>query len=114
MTSTESLNKAFQILGELMNEDCFDFWEVASSTFEERKEYLRDMIFEYFHNGETNLGGMIQRVDSDDYIYEGLGASPETIENINEFFKNEELIADIILLMDKDVYDEFINEINAR
>ena len=67
MTSTESLNKAFQILGELMNEDCFDFWEVSSSTFEERKEYLRDMIFEYFHSGETNLGGMIQRVDSDDY-----------------------------------------------
>ena len=114
MTSTESLNKAFQILGELMNEDCFDFWEVASSTFEERKEYLRDMIFEYFHSGETNLGGMIQRVDSDDYIYEGLGASAETIENINEFFKNEELIADIILLMDKDLYDEFTNEINER
>ena len=114
MTSTKSLNKAFQILGELMNEDCFDFWEVASSNFEERKEYLRDMIFEYFHSGETNLGGMIQRVDSDDYIYEGLGASPETIENINNFFKNEELIADIILLMDKDLYDEFTNEINKQ
>ena len=114
MNSTESLNKAFQILGELINENCFDFWEVASSTFEERKEYLRDMIFEYFHNGKTNLGGMIQRVDSDYYIYEGLGASPETIENINEFFKNEELIADIILLMDENIYNEFTNEINER
>lgn len=110
MTSTESLNKAFQILGELINEDCFDFYEVESSNFEERKEYLRDMIFEYFHSGETNLGGMIQRVDSDDYIYEGLGASPETIENINNFFKNERLVADIILLMDEDLYYEFGNE----
>lgn len=114
MNSTESLNKAYQILGELMNEDCFDFWEIKYSNFEERKEYLRDMIFEYFHNGETNLGGMIQRIDSDDYIYEGLGASPETIENINNFFKNEELVADIILLMDEDVYNEFTKEINER
>jgi len=113
MNSTESLNKAFQILGELMNKDCFDFWEVASSTFEERKEYLQDMIFEYFHSGETNLGGMIDRVDSDDYIYEGT-STPETIENINNFFKNEELVADIILLMDEDIYDEFTNEINER
>lgn len=110
MTSTESLNKAFQILGELMNKDCFDFYEVASSNFEERKEYLRDMIFEYFHSGEINLGGMIDRVDSDDYLYEGLGASPETIENINNFFKNERLVADIILLMDEDLYYEFGNE----
>ena len=112
MTSTESLNKAFQILGELMNEDCFDFLEVASSNFEERKEYLREMIFEYFHSGETNLAGIIQRVDSDDYLYEGLGVSPETIENINNFFKNEHLVADIILLMDEDLYYEFQNEIN--
>ena len=112
MTSKESLNKAFQILGELINEDCFDFWEVASSSFDERKEYLRDMIFEYFHSGETNLGGMIHRVDSDDYIYEGLGASPETIENINNFFKDEELVADVILFMDEDIYYEFQNENN--
>lgn len=112
MTSKESLIKAYQILSELINEDCFDFWEVASSSFNERKEYLRDMIFEYFHNGETNLGDMIQRVDSDDYIYEGLGASPETIENINEFFKNEELVADIILLMDEDIFYEFEKELN--
>lgn len=109
MTSTESLNKAFQILGELMNEDCFDFYEVESSNFEERKEYLKDMIFEYFHSGETNLGGMIQRVDSDDYLYEG-SATPETVENINNFFKNERLVADIILLMDEDLYYEFGNE----
>lgn len=113
MTSTESLNKAFQILRELMNEDCFDFLDVASSTFEERKEYLRDMIFEYFHSGETNLGGMIQRVDSNDYLYEGT-FTPETIENINNFFKNEELVANIILFMDEDVYDEFTKEINER
>ena len=110
MNSTESLNKAYQILGELINEDCFDFWEIKSSNFEERKEYLRDMIFEYFHSGEKNLGGMIQRVDSSDYLYEG-SATPETVENINSFFKNEGLVADIILLMDKDLYYEFGNEI---
>lgn len=109
MNSTESLNKAFQILGELMNEDCFDFLEVASSNFEERKNYLKDMIFEYFHSGETNLAGVIQRVDSDDYLYEG-SATPETVENINNFFKNEELVADIILLMDEDLYEQFKNE----
>ena len=108
----DKLRKAFQILGELMNEDCFDFLEVINSSYDERKEYLRDMIFEYFHSGETNLGGMIQRVDSDDYIYEGLGASPETVENINNFFKDEELVADIILFMDEDIYDEFQNENN--
>ena len=113
MTSKESLIKAYQILGELINGDCFDFWEIKSSNFEERKEYLRDMIFEYFHNGETNLGGMIQKVDSDDYLYEGT-STPETIENINNFFKNEELVADIILFMDEDVYDEFTKEINER
>ena len=113
MTSTESLNKAYQILGELINEDCFDFCEIKNSTYDERKEYLRDMIFEYFHCGEVDLGGIIKRVDSSDYLYEG-SASPETVENINEFFKNEKLIADIILLMDEDIYDEFTNEINER
>lgn len=104
MNSTESLHKAFQILGELINEDCFDFWEVKDLNFEERKDYLRQMIFEYFHNGEVNLGGMIDRVDTTDYLYDGI-ASPGTIENINEFFKNEELVADIILLMDEDIYE---------
>lgn len=112
MNTTESLNKAFQILGELMNEDCFDFLEVANSSYDERKEYLRDMIFEYFRSGETNLGGIIDRVDTDDYLFEGLGASPETIENINNFFMNEQLVADIILLMDEDMYESFLNEIN--
>lgn len=112
MTSKESLIKAYQILSELINEDCFDFWEVASSSFDERKEYLRDMIFEYFHNGETNLGDMIQRVDSDDYLFEGI-ASPETINNINYFFHdNEKLVADIILLMDEDIFYEFEKELN--
>ena len=112
MTSKESLIKAYQILSELINEDCFDFWEVASSSFDERKEYLRDMIFEYFHSGETNLGDMIQRVDSDDYLFEGI-ASPETINNINYFFHdNEKLVADIILLMDEDVFYEFEKELN--
>lgn len=112
MNSQETLNKAFQILGELMNEDCFDFLEVVNSTYDERKEYLKDMIFEYFHNGEVNLGGMIDRVDTTDYLYDGI-ASPGTIENINEFFKNEELVADIILFMDEDVYYAYLNEINA-
>jgi hypothetical protein len=105
----DKLTKAFQILGELINEDCFDFWEVKNSTYDERKEYLRDMIFEYFHSGETNLGGIIDRVDSDDYIFEGI-ASPETIENINDFFKDEELVADVILLMDEDIYNIYKNE----
>ena len=101
MTSTELLYKSFQILGELMNEDCFDFLEVAPLTFEERKEYLRNMIFEYFNSGETNLAGVIQRADS----------KLETSENVNNFFKNEELVADIILLMDEDMYELFENEI---
>lgn len=110
MTSTESLYKAFQILGELMNENCFDFCDVASLNFEECKEYLRDMIFDYFRSGETNLGGMIDRVDSDNYLFEGI-TSAETIDNINDFFfENERLVADIILLMDKDMYYEFQNE----
>lgn len=111
MNTAESLNKAFQILGELMNEDCFDFEEVANSSYDERKEYLRDMIFEYFRSGETNLGGIIDRVDTNDYLFEGI-ASPETIENINNFFTNEQLVADIILLMDEDMYESFHNEIN--
>lgn len=105
------LTKAFQILGELINEDCFDFWEVKNSTYDERKEYLRDMIFEYFHSGEVDLGGVIKRVDSSDYLYEGF-ATPETVENINNFFKDEELVADVILFMDEDIYDEFQNENN--
>jgi len=113
MTPEQSLRKAYQILGELMNEDCFDFLEVADSTFDERKEYLRDMIFEYFRSGETCLGDMIERVDSDDYIFEGI-ASPETVENINSFFYNEELVADIILLMDEDVYETYEHEIGVK
>lgn len=110
MNTTDSLNKAFQIIGELMNKDCFNFLEVASLNFGERKNYLKDMIFEYFHSGETNLGGMINIVDSDDYIFEGI-ASQETIDNINDFFTNNEmLVADIILLMDEDLYKQFEHE----
>lgn len=107
----DKLTKAFQILGELINEDCFDFWEVKNSTYDERKEYLCDMIFEYFHSGEVDLAGIIKRVDSSDYLYEG-SATPETVENINNFFKDEELVADVILFMDEDIYDEFQNENN--
>ena len=105
------LTKAFQILGELINEDCFDFCEVKNSTYDERKEYLRDMIFEYFHCGEVDLAGVIKRVDNSDYLYEG-SATPETVENINNFFKDEELVADIILFMNEDIYYEFQNENN--
>lgn len=105
------LEKAYQIIGELMNEDCFDFCEVKNSTYNERKEYLQDMIFAYFQSGETNLADMIERVDSDDYLFEGI-ASLETIQNINDFFTDEELVADIILLMDEDIYYEFQNENN--
>lgn len=107
----DKLTKAFQIIGELINEDCFDFCEVKNSTYDERKEYLHDMIFEYFHCGEVDLAGIIKRVDSSDYLYEGL-ASPETIENINNFFKDDELVADVILFMDEDLYYEFQNENN--
>lgn len=107
----DKLTKAFQILGELINEDCFDFWEVKNSTYDERKDYLRDMIFEYFHSGEVDLGGIIKRVDSSDYLYDG-SATPETVENINNFFKDEELVADVILFMDEDIYYEFQNENN--
>ena len=107
----DKLTKAFQILGELINEDRFDFWEVKNSTYDERKEYLRDMIFEYFHGGEVDLAGIIKRVDSSDYLYEG-SATPETIENINNFFKDEELVANVILFMDEDIYYEFQNENN--
>ena len=108
MTNDKSLSKAFQILGELMNEDCFDFWEVANSSFDERKDYLRQMIFAFFSSGEVNLANVIKREDNE---FEE-GASKKTVENIDNFFKNEELVADIILLMDEDVYDEYLNEIN--
>lgn len=111
MNTTESLNKAFQILGELMNEDCFDFLEVQNLNFEDRKDYLRQMIFEFFRGGEVNLGGIIKRIDSDNFNANER-ASEETIENINNFFKNELLVADIILLMDEDIYESFCNEIN--
>ena len=111
MNTAESLNKAFQILGELMNEDCFDFLEVQNLNFEDRKDYLRQMIFEYFRGGEVNLGGIIKRIDSDNFN-DNERASEETIENINNFFKNELLVADIILLMDEDIYESFCNEIN--
>ena len=109
----DKLTKAFQIIGELLNEDCFDFCEVKNSTYDERKEYLRDMIFSYFQSGETNLADMIERVDSDDYLFEGI-ASLETIQNIDDFFTNEELVADIILLMDEDIYHEYIDELNNK
>ena len=111
MNTAESLSKAFQILGELMNEDCFDFLEVQNLNFEDRKDYLRQMIFEFFRGGEVNLGGIIKRIDSDNFN-DNERASEETIENINNFFKNELLVADIILLMDEDIYESFCNEIN--
>ena len=111
MNTAESLNKAFQILGELMNEDCFDFLEVQNLNFEDRKDYLRQMIFEFFRGGEVNLGGIIKRIDSDNFN-DNERSSEETIENINNFFKNELLVADIILLMDEDIYESFCNEIN--
>lgn len=109
----ESLRKAYQILGELINEDCFDFEEVRNLSFDKRKEYLREKIIEYFKFGEVNLADIIERVDSSDYIYEGV-MSLETIENINDFFHNEELVADVILLMDEDIYFDFEKDIGLR
>lgn len=112
--SNRELNTAFHIIGELMNKDCFDFTDVENLNYEERKEYLRDKIFEYFNCGEFDLGGVIERVDTTDYLYEGI-LSSETIANINEFFKNELLVADIILLMDEDMYtDVFIDKCITR
>lgn len=101
----ESLCKAAQILGELINEDCFNFEDVREMNFEERKDYLRTAIWTYFGVGETILGGIIKRVFND---------CKATGNNINEFFKNEDLVADIILLMDEDIWDEFMIEINTK
>ena len=100
MTTTESLTKAFEILVDLINKGYFDFYTVINSSYDERKEYLRDMIIEYFRSGETNLCGMIEGSDTS-----------ETVEkNINNFFKNELLVADIILLMDEEIYYEYAKE----
>ena len=60
--------------------------------YKDRKDYLRQMIFEYFRGGEVNLGGIIKRIDSDNFN-DNERASEETIENINNFFKNELLVA---------------------
>ena len=100
MTTTESLTKAFEILVDLINKGYFDFYAVINGSYDERKEYLRDMIIEYFRSGETNLCRMIEGSDTS-----------ETVEkNINNFFKNELLVADIILLMDEEIYYEYAKE----
>ena len=99
MITTESLTKAFEILVDLINKGYFDFYAVINSSYNERKEYLRDMIIEYFRSGETNLCGMIDG-----------SATSEITENINNFFKNELLVADIILLMDEEIYYEYAKE----
>lgn len=111
--TNQSLNTAFRIVAELMNADCFKFEDVKNLNYEERKWYLRDKIFMYFQCGEDYLAGVIKSVDTTDYLYEGI-TSPETIENVNEFFKNELLVADVILLMDEDMYFEFEKENDLR
>lgn len=103
MTRIESLNTAFRIIGELMNEDCFDFEDVREMNFEERKDYLRTEIWTYFGVGETMLGGIIKRVFND---------CKATGNNINEFFKNEELVADTLLFMDEEMYFAYAKEID--
>ena len=105
MTSIESLNTAFRIIAELMNEDCFDFEDVMELNFEERKNYLRKAILAYFGIGETTLGGIIKRVFND---------SEATNSNIDEFFKNELLVADTLLFMEEDIYFEYEKEINLK
>lgn len=105
MTRIESLNTAFRIIGELMNEDCFDFEDVREMNFEERKDYLRIAIWTYFGVGETVLGGIIKRVYND---------CKATGNNINEFFKNEELVADTLLFMDEVMYFAYEKEINLK
>ena len=101
----DSLCKAAQILGELMNEDCFNFDDVRDLNFDERKTYLRDWIWCFFASGEPCLGAEIQRVDNN---------CKATGENIDKFFENERLVADIILLMDEDIWDEFMIEISTK
>lgn len=105
MTSIESLNTAFRIIAELMNEDCFDFEDVRELNFEERKDYLRTVIWAYFGIGENVLGGIIKRVFNDDKA---------TGNNIDEFFKNELLVADTLLFMEEDIYFEYEKEINLK
>ena len=105
MTRIESLNTAFRIIGELMNEDCFDFEDVREMNFEERKNYLRTAIWTYFGVGETVLGGIIKRVFNDCKV---------TGDNIDEFFKNELLVADTLLFMEEDIYFEYEKEINLK
>lgn len=105
MTRIESLNTAFRIIAELMNEDCFDFEDVREMNFEERKDYLRTAIWTYFGVGENMLGGIIERVFND---------CKATGNNINKFFRNEELVADTLLFMDEDMYFAYEKEINLR
>lgn len=105
MTHIESLNTAFRIIAELMNEDCFDFEDVREMNFEERKDYLRTAIWTYFGVGENMLGGIIERVFND---------CKATSDNINKFFRNEELVADTLLFMDEDMYFAYEKEINLR
>jgi hypothetical protein len=88
-----------------MNEDCFDFEDVREMNFEERKDYLRTAIWTYFGVGETVLGGIIKRVFND---------CKATGNNINEFFQNEELVADTLLFMDEVMYFAYEKEINQR
>ena len=88
-----------------MNEDCFDFEDVREMNFEERKDYLRTAIWTYFGVGETVLGGIIKRVFND---------SEATNSNIDEFFKNELLVADTFLFMEEDIYFEYEKEINLK
>lgn len=97
MNTTESLNKAFQLLGELINEDCFDFFTVEDMNFDERKEYLKNQIEEYSHTGEGDLlNGMIRFTWKNDE------------EMIEKFFnENPKLIADTILLMDYRMYENY-------
>ena len=103
--SNQELNIAFRIIAELMNENCFDFEDVREMNFEERKDYLRTAILTYFGLGENVLGGIIKRVFND---------CKATDNNINEFFKNEKLVADTLLFMDEDIYFEFEKEIGLR
>lgn len=102
MTRTESLNTAFRIITELMNDDCFDFEDVREMNFEDRKDYLRTAIWTYFGVSKTMLGGIIERVFND---------CKATANNINKFFKNEELVADTLLFMDEDMYFTYEKEI---
>lgn len=110
MNLDKNFSIALNIIESLMNENCFDFWEIKDADENEIIEYFKDMIFTYFSDGEVDLAGVIHRVDSGNEDISGR-ASVETVENINNFFKNEDLVNCLILLSNEVGYWYYKNYI---